>query len=289
MATTGAYPTPPGSGNAYPRRLVEHIFNFQSDFTDRAPDSYLLAGAPAYGDVITIAKPLVDYRVHGLNHGAFLELDDSRFAREIDVSRRRHKFFTEVARTEGSCRCSRGVGQELLLSLFAYRVAYVATGHSSRCRRSFDPHPGGWLQGVQLSARPLGLAARFAPAVDRMRASLSAFASADVGNLAVCFRSAPEVDQTSTQPAEGRSVRFGRDATQAVGRRLREIASRGGRCNLSRRLMACPRMCSIETKADHLTRDLPRRQRQAADPDQVFHARAKGNWIAENTADGGYP
>jgi glycosyltransferase involved in cell wall biosynthesis len=101
ITTTGAYPTPPGSGNAYPRWLVERIFNFKSDFIDRAPDSYLLAGAPACGDVITIAKPLADYRVHGLNHGAFLELDDSRFAREIDVSRRRHKFFTEVARSVG--------------------------------------------------------------------------------------------------------------------------------------------------------------------------------------------
>ena len=43
----------------------------------------------------------MDYRVHGLNHGAFLQLDDSRFAREVDVTRRRHKFFTEVAASVG--------------------------------------------------------------------------------------------------------------------------------------------------------------------------------------------
>lgn len=97
VTTTGVYPTPPGSGSAYPRSVVERIFNFESDFTDRAPDSYLIAAAPVYGDVITIPKPLVDYRVHGLNHGAHLELDDSRFAREVDLTRRRHKFFTEVA------------------------------------------------------------------------------------------------------------------------------------------------------------------------------------------------
>lgn len=97
VTTTGAYPTPPGSGNAYPRWLVDRVFSFKSDFVDRAPDSYLLAAAPACGDVITITKPLVDYRVHGLNHGAFLQLDDERFAREIDLARRRHKFFTEIA------------------------------------------------------------------------------------------------------------------------------------------------------------------------------------------------
>jgi glycosyltransferase involved in cell wall biosynthesis len=99
--TTGVYPTPPGSGSAYPRSVVDRIFSFKSDFVDRAPDSYLIAAAPAYGDVVTIPKPLVDYRVHGLNHGAHLHLDDSRFAREVDLARRRHKFFTEVASSVG--------------------------------------------------------------------------------------------------------------------------------------------------------------------------------------------
>lgn len=101
VTTTGLYPTPPGSGSAYPRSVVERIFDFESDFVDRAPDSYLIAAAPVYGEVVTIPKPLVDYRVHGLNHGAHLQLDDSRFAREVDLTRRRHKFFTEVASSVG--------------------------------------------------------------------------------------------------------------------------------------------------------------------------------------------
>ncbi|MBR0697934.1 glycosyltransferase family 2 protein [Bradyrhizobium lablabi] len=101
VTTTGVYPTPPGSGSAYPRSVVDRIFGFESDFVDRAPDSYLIAAAPVYGDVITIPKPLVDYRVHGLNHGAHLNLDDSRFAREVDLTRRRHKFFTDVASSAG--------------------------------------------------------------------------------------------------------------------------------------------------------------------------------------------
>jgi glycosyltransferase involved in cell wall biosynthesis len=101
ITTTGSYPTPPGSGNAYPRWFVEYVFDFKTDFVHRAPDSYLLAAAPACGDVKTIARPLADYRVHGLNHGAFLELDDSRFAREVALTRRRHEYFTEIAKDRG--------------------------------------------------------------------------------------------------------------------------------------------------------------------------------------------
>ena len=31
--TTGFYPTPPGSGNAYPRSVVEQVFDFETDFS----------------------------------------------------------------------------------------------------------------------------------------------------------------------------------------------------------------------------------------------------------------
>jgi GT2 family glycosyltransferase len=99
--TAGVYPSPPGSGNAYPREVVDRVFNFKTDFVDRAPDSYLVTAAPVLGDVITIPKPLVDYRVHGTNHGAFLQLEDSRFAREVDVTRRRFGLFREIAASTG--------------------------------------------------------------------------------------------------------------------------------------------------------------------------------------------
>jgi glycosyltransferase involved in cell wall biosynthesis len=112
--TAGVYPTPPGSGSAYPSWFVDRVFNFKSDFVDRAPDSYLIAAAPACGDVITIPKPLVDYRVHGLNHGAFLHLDDTRFAREVDLARRRHKFFTEIASSVGLTVAAEAMNRNLL-------------------------------------------------------------------------------------------------------------------------------------------------------------------------------
>ncbi|MBH5369003.1 glycosyltransferase family 2 protein [Bradyrhizobium glycinis] len=112
--TSGVYPTPPGSGNAYPRWVAERIFDFKSDFVDRAPDSYLVTAAPIYGDVITIPKLLVDYRVHGENHGAFLQLEETRFAREVDVTRRRFKFFTEVAASAGVHVASDALNRNML-------------------------------------------------------------------------------------------------------------------------------------------------------------------------------
>ncbi|MDQ8727642.1 glycosyltransferase family 2 protein [Bradyrhizobium sp. LHD-71] len=96
-----SYPTPPGSGNAYTRSFVEYVFGFKTGFVDRAPDSYLLAAAPAFGDIITIPKPIVDYRVHGENYAANLRLDETRPGRELSLAQRRRAYFLEVARAVG--------------------------------------------------------------------------------------------------------------------------------------------------------------------------------------------
>ncbi|MBR0797158.1 glycosyltransferase family 2 protein [Bradyrhizobium jicamae] len=157
--TAGVYPTPPGSGNAYPRWLVEKVFNFKSDFVDRAPDSYLVTAAPALGDVITIAKPLVDYRVHGENHGAFLQLDDSRFAREVDVTRRRFNFFTEIARSVGLAVDPEALSRNMLyLCLRAASYALQPNGHpieqDSSMRIMADSFRAlGYPQGFTISQR----------------------------------------------------------------------------------------------------------------------------------------
>jgi hypothetical protein len=54
-------------------------------------DSACVAAAPFLGDVVTIAKPLVFYRVHGRNDSNMLS-DDKRFAREILRAEARFKF-----------------------------------------------------------------------------------------------------------------------------------------------------------------------------------------------------
>ena len=97
--TSASYPTPPGSGNAYARRFLEQIFPLTGG--DRAADSYCLAAAPYLGDVVTIAEPLVAYRVHGRNQGAMASLDPRRFAFELKRAQFRLRFARSAARGVG--------------------------------------------------------------------------------------------------------------------------------------------------------------------------------------------
>lgn len=100
LSQTSAYPTPPGSGNAYARWFLEKIFPLDGSCGDFS-DSACLAAAPYLGDVVTIAKPLVSYRVHGRNDGAFSDVDVSRFGREVQKARQRFAFSQQIAKTVG--------------------------------------------------------------------------------------------------------------------------------------------------------------------------------------------
>lgn len=95
MLATAAYPTPPGSGNAYAREFLERLFPL-SGRCGEDTDASTLAAAPFLGDVVTIPVPLVRYRQHGDNR-SFLLLDDARFAEQIDQAYRRHLFALEVS------------------------------------------------------------------------------------------------------------------------------------------------------------------------------------------------
>lgn len=100
VTTTGAYPTPPGSGNAYARSFLERIFPLDPD-VDSFTDSYCLVAAPYLGDVITIPKPLVSYRIHGRNDGAFSQLEVNRFGREVTRAKKRFAYAQQIARSVG--------------------------------------------------------------------------------------------------------------------------------------------------------------------------------------------
>ncbi len=89
-AQTTAYPTPPGSGNVYARTFLDKLFPLDSS-CGAAPDSACLAAAPFAGDVETIAKPLVFYRVHGANDSNLMS-DPTHFAREIRRAQDRYEF-----------------------------------------------------------------------------------------------------------------------------------------------------------------------------------------------------
>jgi glycosyltransferase involved in cell wall biosynthesis len=114
-----AYVTPPGSGNAYSRAFLARVISAVS--FDRAADSCLLVAAPFLGDVVTIAEPLVSYRIHGRNQGAMLRLDASRFALGWLRARRRFDYASLVARSVGLNLRDEAFGRNL--GCLAYRTA----------------------------------------------------------------------------------------------------------------------------------------------------------------------
>ncbi|MBL8927055.1 MAG: glycosyltransferase [Pseudonocardia sp.] len=95
MTTTSAYPTPPGSGNIYSRRFLDVLFPLDGRCGD-ATDSACLAAAPYLGDVVTIPRALVRYRVHG-NNRSHLLADTRRFTSQIERAYQRHRFAREVS------------------------------------------------------------------------------------------------------------------------------------------------------------------------------------------------
>jgi glycosyltransferase involved in cell wall biosynthesis len=97
MERTSAYPTPPGSGNAYSRVFLAQLFPLDDRCGD-ATDSACLAAAPFLGDVVTIPEPLVSYRVHGENRSN-LVVDPNRFTRQIERAYQRQLFAHDVSGT----------------------------------------------------------------------------------------------------------------------------------------------------------------------------------------------
>ncbi len=77
--------------------MVRKILPAEDRF-DYAGDSYTLAAAPVLGDVVTIARPLAFYRVHGRNDGAMLEIEARKFSGEL---RRAHRRFAYMQRSGG--------------------------------------------------------------------------------------------------------------------------------------------------------------------------------------------
>lgn len=120
VLTTSAYPTPPGSGNVYARSYLEKIFPL-SEIAGRAADSCCIAAAPLLGDVVTVRKPLVSYRIHGSNDGAFLALDEGRFAREIARASKLFEYSRQVATRAGLAMDPKVIRWSL--TLLPYRIA----------------------------------------------------------------------------------------------------------------------------------------------------------------------
>lgn len=94
-----AYPTPPGSGNAYARAYLDKLFPVDNACGE-APDSALVTAAPFFGEVVTVDKPLVRYRVHGGNDSNLFS-KAGLFAREVARGHAKFLFSQRIARTAG--------------------------------------------------------------------------------------------------------------------------------------------------------------------------------------------
>lgn len=150
---TSAYPTPPGSGNAYSRELLAQVFPL--DGLSTIADSYFLAAAPFLGDVVTVPKPLVSYRVHGRNDGAFSRLDVERFAREVARSMQRFAYAQRVAEKAGFDLPD--AARERSLGTLPYRVA------SFRLDKAHHPMPQDSAWAILLDALRAAASAQGVP------------------------------------------------------------------------------------------------------------------------------
>lgn len=128
VTTTSAYPTPPGSGNIYSRKYLQKIFPLDHS-GGRAADSCCIAAAPFLGDVITVPKPLVSYRIHGKNDGAFSALDVQRFGREVTRATQLFRYARRVAHGVGIAVPEESIRYSL--TLLPYRVASMRLAPSS--------------------------------------------------------------------------------------------------------------------------------------------------------------
>ena len=90
VSRTSAYPTPPGSGNAYAKWFLDVIFPVGPSVGD-ASDSACLAAAPFFGDVVSVPGVVVGYRQHTANDSDMLA-DPRRLAREVLRARGRWRY-----------------------------------------------------------------------------------------------------------------------------------------------------------------------------------------------------
>jgi len=87
LRTSYAYPTPPGSANLYARWFLERVMPHPEtlDGLRVGNDTMLLGMAVMSGDVVTIPKPLVFYRIHGSNLSVASDQGAKALVRRIRV------------------------------------------------------------------------------------------------------------------------------------------------------------------------------------------------------------
>ncbi|KQP43202.1 glycosyltransferase family A protein [Pseudorhodoferax sp. Leaf274] len=185
-ATTTAYPTPPGSGNAYARAYLAQIFPLD-DSCGRPGDASCLAAAPFLGDVLTIPHVLGCYRIHGRNDGAASRLDVKQFQLHVVRAQQRHAYARRIAQRVGIDIKPDAINGSL--SYLPYRLA------SLRLEPQTHPIPGDsagavWLDVVQALFKPQGMSAKGKTAIG-VWTTLVALLPRKAGNRLILWRFVP--------------------------------------------------------------------------------------------------
>lgn len=101
VAATGHYSTPPTSGNAFSRPVLERLMPLDERVWRMAADTPLLALSPFFGDVVSIREPLGLYRIHGGNHGALKSVDARKLRVKLIIDSQRECALAEFGHAGG--------------------------------------------------------------------------------------------------------------------------------------------------------------------------------------------
>jgi glycosyltransferase involved in cell wall biosynthesis len=99
----GYYPSPPTSGNAYARAMLDRVLPMCGSTWRRGPDGLLNALAALYGPIATIHRSLGAYRIHGRN----------MYAGALDVVMLRANVKNELDRETAIKEHARRLGQPI--------------------------------------------------------------------------------------------------------------------------------------------------------------------------------
>jgi glycosyltransferase involved in cell wall biosynthesis len=134
LLRTGGYQTSITSGNAWSATFLRKVFPLPEDKKIIGTDSYLFTTAPLYGDVRTLAKGLVKYRIHNQNNWAQAKWQPEKVLFYLDQEVRRDAFVHAHAMSLG-----------ITLNPNSLRAGSRHMMHRLACKRLFPhdyPFPG---------------------------------------------------------------------------------------------------------------------------------------------------
>jgi len=147
----GYYPSPPGSGNAFSRRMLERVMPLDEEAWRVGSDGVVIGLAPLYGEVVSLPQPLAGYRQHDSNHSEMSGTNLGKIRRDLvnEVNR-------ECAIKEHADALGYRVGHAMSL-----RIPGHCKGRLLSLRLDPAGHPFSQDRGLRLAAAGIAACWRF--------------------------------------------------------------------------------------------------------------------------------